>query len=116
MIVSAAPARAHTLAAMDLRANARANKREANAMHVGVAGLGRMGAAMAARLAEVGYQVSGWNRSAGKAQPLASAGVTIVQTPAELAASADTVITSLTDAAPIDAGYRGPDGLLPGPA
>src|SRR5690348_10898886 len=29
-------------------------------MHVGVAGLGRMGAAMAARLAEVGYQVSGW--------------------------------------------------------
>ena len=84
-------------------------------MHVGVAGLGRMGAAMAARLAEVGYQVSGWNRSAGKAQPLASAGVTIVQTPAELAASADTVITSLTDAAAIDAVYRGPDGLLSGP-
>src|ERR1700720_45780 len=84
-------------------------------MHVGVAGLGRMGAAMAARLAEVGYQVSGWNRSAEKAQPLASAGVTIVQTPAELAAGADTIITSLTDAAAIDAVYNGPDGLLSGP-
>jgi 3-hydroxyisobutyrate dehydrogenase len=84
-------------------------------MNVGVAGLGRMGAAMAARLAEVDYQVSGWNRSAEKAQPLASAGVTIVQTPAELAAGADTIITSLTDATAIDAVYGGPDGLLSGP-
>ena len=81
-------------------------------MHVGVAGLGRMGAAMAARLAEVGYQVSGWNRSAEKAKPLATAGVTIVETPAALAAGADTVITSLTDAAAIDAVYGGRDGLL----
>src|ERR1043166_1876820 len=84
-------------------------------MRVGVAGLGRMGAAMAARLAEVGYQVSGWNRSAEKAKPLAAAGVTIVQTPAALAAGADTIITSLTDAAAIDAVYQGPNGLLSGP-
>ena len=84
-------------------------------MHVGVAGLGRMGAAMAARLAEIGYQVSGWNRSAEKAQPLAAAGVAIVETPAALAAGADTVITSLTDAAAIDAVYGGRDGLLSGP-
>ena len=85
-------------------------------MHVGVAGLGRMGAAIAARLAEVGYQVSGWNRSAEKAKPLAAAGVTIVQTPAALAASADTAITILTDAAAIDAVYNGRNGLLSGPA
>src|ERR1700741_576116 len=83
-------------------------------MHVGVAGLGRMGAAMAARLAEVGYQVSGWNRSAEKAQPLASAGVTIVPTPAALAAVAETIITRPTDAAALDAVYGGPDGLLSG--
>ncbi|HEV2956780.1 MAG TPA: NAD(P)-dependent oxidoreductase [Xanthobacteraceae bacterium] len=84
-------------------------------MHVGVAGLGRMGAAMAARLAEVGHRVSGWNRSAEKAQPLAAAGVTIVPTPAALATGAETVITSLTDAAAIDAVYGGPSGLLSGP-
>ena len=84
-------------------------------MHVGVAGLGRMGAAMATRLAEVGYQVSGWNRSAEKAKPLAAAGVTIVETPAALAAGTGTIITSLTDAAAIDAVYAGPDGLLSGP-
>jgi len=84
-------------------------------MHVGVAGLGRMGAAMAARLAEIGYQVSGWNRSAEKAKPLAAAGVTIVDTPAALAAGADTIITSLTDATAIGVVYGGRDGLLSGP-
>jgi len=84
-------------------------------MHVGVAGLGRMGAAIAARLAEVGYQVSGWNRSAEKAKPLAAAGVTIVETPAALAAGVDAIITILTDAAAIDAVYGGRDGLLSGP-
>src|SRR5215813_346632 len=84
-------------------------------MRVGVAGLGRMGAAMAARLAEVGYQVSGWNRSAEKARPLAAAGVAIVDTPAALAAGAETIITSLTDAAAIDTVYGGPCGLLSGP-
>lgn len=84
-------------------------------MHVGVAGLGRMGAAMAARLAEVGYQVSGWNRSAAKAQPLAASGVTLVDTPAALVSDAETIITSLTDADAIDAVYGGPNGLLSGP-
>jgi len=84
-------------------------------MRVGVAGLGRMGAAIAARIAEVGYQVSGWNRSAEKAKPLADAGVTIVETPAALAAGAETIITILTDAAAIDAVYHGRDGLLSGP-
>jgi 3-hydroxyisobutyrate dehydrogenase len=84
-------------------------------MHLGVAGLGRMGAAMAARLAEVGHHVSGWNRSAEKANPLAAAGVTIVETPAALAAGAETIITSLTDAAAIDAVYGGPAGLLSAP-
>jgi 3-hydroxyisobutyrate dehydrogenase-like beta-hydroxyacid dehydrogenase len=33
-------------------------------MRIGIAGLGRMGAAMAARLIEVGHEVTVWNRSA----------------------------------------------------
>ena len=84
-------------------------------MHVGIAGLGRMGAAMAARLTEVGHDVSGWNRSAAKAKPLAADGVTIVESPTVLAARADAIITMLTDAAAIDAVYDGPAGLLSGP-
>jgi 3-hydroxyisobutyrate dehydrogenase len=88
---------------------------QGKSMDVGIAGLGRMGAAMAARLAEVGHQVSGWNRSAAKAKPLAAAGVKIVDSPAALAAGAETIITMLTDAAAIDAVYHGPAGLLSGP-
>jgi 3-hydroxyisobutyrate dehydrogenase len=81
-------------------------------MHIGIAGLGRMGAAMAARLRELGCDVVGWNRSAAKAKPLEAAGVTLVDTPSALAARAEAVITILTDAAAIDAVYAGPSGLL----
>src|SRR6266849_7245380 len=84
-------------------------------MHIGIAGLGRMGAAMAARLKEAGHTVSGWNRSAAKAKPLAADGIAIAETPAVLAARAEAVITILTDAAAIDAVYGGPAGLLSAP-
>ncbi len=84
-------------------------------MHIGIAGLGRMGAAMAARLKEVGHTVMGWNRSAAKAKPLAAEGIAIAETPAALAARAEAVITILTDAAAIDAVYGGPAGLLSAP-
>src|SRR3984893_1130791 len=83
-------------------------------MNIGVAGLGRMGAAIAARLIEVGHTVSIWNRSAEKTKALAQAGAKITATPAELASSADIIITILTDAAAIDAVYNGADGLLAG--
>ena len=57
-------------------------------MHVGVAGLGQMGAAIAQRLIEVGHTVTVWNRTADKAKPLADAGATVAATPAELASAA----------------------------
>lgn len=38
-------------------------------MRIGIAGLGKMGAAMAARSREVGADVVVWNRSPGKASP-----------------------------------------------
>jgi 3-hydroxyisobutyrate dehydrogenase len=83
-------------------------------MHIGIAGLGRMGAAIAARLIEVGHTLTVWNRSPDKAQPLAQAGATVAKNPAELAGRAETVITILTDAAAIDAVYGGTSGLLAG--
>jgi 3-hydroxyisobutyrate dehydrogenase len=83
-------------------------------MRVGVAGLGKMGAAIAARLIDVDHQLFVWNRSAEKAQPLVTAGATAAQSPAELASASEIVITSLTDADAIDAVYHGPSGLLGG--
>jgi 3-hydroxyisobutyrate dehydrogenase len=83
-------------------------------MNVGVAGLGAMGANIAARLIEVGHKVSVWNRSADKAKPLADAGATVAASPAELARQCDVVITMLTDGAAIDQVYNGANGLLSG--
>jgi 3-hydroxyisobutyrate dehydrogenase len=83
-------------------------------MHVGVAGLGKMGAAIALRLIETGNRVTVWNRSAEKTAPLVAAGAGATTSPAALANAAEAVITILTDEAAIDAVYAGPSGLLAG--
>jgi 3-hydroxyisobutyrate dehydrogenase len=83
-------------------------------MHIGVAGLGRMGAAMAARLIEVGHQVTVWNRSPGKAKSLVDSGARTAASPAALASAVEAIITCLTDADAIDKVYDGPSGLLAG--
>ena len=83
-------------------------------MHIGIAGIGKMGTAIALRLMEAGHQVSVWNRSAAKTKPVVDAGATLAASPAELATKADAVITILTDAAAIDTVYNGPSGLLSG--
>ncbi len=83
-------------------------------MQIGVAGLGAMGSAIAARLMEVGHQVTVWNRTAEKTKPLAEAGAKVADSPAAVAAASEAVITILTDGAAIDAVYHGPSGLLSG--
>lgn len=83
-------------------------------MQIGIAGTGRMGAAIAARLLERGHAVSVWNRTVEKTAALATAGATVVATPRQLATRVDTTITFLTDAVAIDAIYLGDDGLLAG--
>ncbi len=42
-------------------------------MRIGVAGIGKMGAAIAARLIEVGHDVTVWNRTPDKAKAIAGA-------------------------------------------
>ncbi len=83
-------------------------------MQIGIAGLGRMGAAIAGRLIEAGHTLSVWNRSPEKARPLEAAGAALARSPGELAAKVGTVITILTDAAAIETVYDGPSGLLSG--
>jgi 3-hydroxyisobutyrate dehydrogenase len=83
-------------------------------MRIGIAGLGRMGTAMAERLMEVGHDLTVWNRSADKAKPLVAAGAGAAATPAELAGRVEVIITILTDAKAVDGVYRGPTGLLSG--
>lgn len=83
-------------------------------MKIGVAGLGRMGAAIAKRLIEVGHEVTVWNRRAEKAEPLVKAGAARAASPGELASLVDVVITILTDAKAIADVYESASGLLAG--
>src|SRR4029453_6748831 len=83
-------------------------------MQIGIAGIGKMGAAIAQRLIEVGHTVTVWNRSADKVKPVAAAGATAAATPTALAGACEVIITILTDAAAIDAVYGRPEGLLAG--
>ena len=83
-------------------------------MQIGIAGIGKMGAAIAQRLMEVGHKVTAWNRSTDKLKALRDAGAAVAATPAELAQASDAIISMLTDAAAIDAVYNGASGLLAG--
>jgi len=52
---------------------------------IGWIGTGRMGAALAMRLLDAGYDVSVYNRTRSKAEPLEARGATLVDSPVELA-------------------------------
>ena len=72
-------------------------------MRVAVLGTGIMGAPMARNLAAAGHEVSAWNRSREKAEPLAEHGVTVAGSVAEAVAGADVVVTMLADARAVEA-------------
>jgi 3-hydroxyisobutyrate dehydrogenase len=72
-------------------------------MKIGIAGTGRMGSAIATRLAGVGHEMMVWNRSRDKAQKL---GFRIAESPQQLASSCETVISMLTDAAAVQSVYE----------
>jgi len=74
-------------------------------MNIGIAGTGRMGSAIAARLIDLGHALTVWNRTPEKTKAAVAAGATLAATPAELATRADVIITILTNAAAIDAVY-----------
>jgi len=83
-------------------------------MHIGIAGIGKMGSNIGARLMEVGHKLTVWNRSADKTKPLADAGASVAKTAADLASAVEVVITIVTNADALDAVYSGPQGLLTG--
>jgi 3-hydroxyisobutyrate dehydrogenase len=69
---------------------------------VALLGTGIMGAPIARNLAKAGLEVSAWNRSRDKAEPLADDGVTVAESPADAARGADAVLTMLTDGGAVE--------------
>jgi 3-hydroxyisobutyrate dehydrogenase-like beta-hydroxyacid dehydrogenase len=81
---------------------------------IGVVGLGHMGGSMAARLLDAGYPVHGMNRTRRRAEDLIASGLQWHDTPREVAAAADVVITSVPDDQALNLAAGGPNGLLAG--
>jgi len=84
-------------------------------MHIGIAGTGKMGSAIAKRLLSLNYQVTVWNRTPERARSLIDMGADWAESPQDLAGVTDMVITMLMDDQALDQVYFGPRGLLSGP-
>ncbi|MGI9647516.1 MAG: NAD(P)-dependent oxidoreductase, partial [Acidimicrobiia bacterium] len=81
---------------------------------IGWAGTGRMGYALVERLLAAGCDVSVYNRTRSKAEPLAALGATVVDTPADLA-DRDIVFTIVAGSADLVEVVTGPNGILSRP-
>ena len=73
-------------------------------------GTGIMGAAMAGRLAEAGLDVTVWNRTRAKAEPLADKGATVADSAADALDGRTMLVTMLADADVVAAALE--DGAL----
>ena len=79
---------------------------------VGFIGLGIMGQSMAGHILAAGYKLHVYNRSRAKAEALIERGAVWHDTPGEIAAVCDVVITIVGFPADVEAIYLAPDGLI----
>jgi len=77
---------------------------------VAILGTGRMGSALARRLAEAGFTTTLWNRTRARAEEVGVGRVT--NTPGDAVGAAEIVISSLTGPDAVRATYGGPQGAL----
>jgi 3-hydroxyisobutyrate dehydrogenase len=81
---------------------------------VGFIGLGIMGGGMAANLLKAGFDVTVWNRTAGKIQPLVDLGASGADSPKQVAEQSDIIITCVSDTPDALAVILGDDGVIHG--
>ena len=79
---------------------------------IGFIGLGVMGASMASLLLGGGYELTVFNRTKEKAELLLATGAKWAETPAEVAASSEVVITIVGYPKDVEDVYLGPNGIL----
>jgi 3-hydroxyisobutyrate dehydrogenase-like beta-hydroxyacid dehydrogenase len=83
-------------------------------MKLGWIGLGDMGQVIVPRLLAAGHEVTGWNRTRAKADPLVEAGMDWADSPSEVAAASAIVFSMVTDASAVEAIALGEDGVISG--
>jgi 3-hydroxyisobutyrate dehydrogenase/2-hydroxy-3-oxopropionate reductase len=82
----------------------------ADAPRIAILGTGKMGSAIAARIAEAGFELTLWNRTRERAEALGIG--TVADTPAAAARRADVVISNLTGPEAVRSTYLGSDGAI----
>ena len=81
---------------------------------VGIVGVGAMGSAFAGRLLARGHRVCVWNRTRAALDSLVALGAAAAQSPAEVAAASDFVMTIVSDPVALRAVSEGADGIAAG--
>lgn len=80
-------------------------------LKIGFVGLGIMGVPMASNLVRAGFDVSVYNRTSSRCEPLAALGATVVSSLAELGAASEIVIAIVSDTPDVEAILFQPEGL-----
>ena len=83
-------------------------------MTIGFIGLGTMGTPMARNVLKGGYAVTVWSRRSDAMAPLVSAGAAAGDSPADVAARSDVIVTMVTDTRAVDDVVLGEQGIARG--
>jgi 3-hydroxyisobutyrate dehydrogenase len=81
---------------------------------IGFIGMGHMGSHMALRLLSQGYALTVYDRTPDKTRPITQHGAQVGETPREVAATSDIILSSVADDAALEAVMLGPQGVLAG--
>ena len=81
---------------------------------IGFIGIGIIGKGMSANLLKAGFDVVVWNRTKSKTEPLVEQGATVADSPAEVAAPCDIIITCVSDTPDVEAVILGENGVIHG--
>ena len=79
---------------------------------IGFIGLGIMGQGMALNLLNAGFSLNVWNRTPAKMEPLIAIGARGTNSPSELAAQSDIIITCVSDTPDVEAVILGENGVI----
>ena len=85
-----------------------------NKVPVGFVGTGLMGMPMSRRLLKAGYDLTVWNRTLAKAEPLVADGAKLAESAAGVASVSDILFACLTDTKAMEAAVFGENGIASG--
>lgn len=81
---------------------------------IGFIGLGIMGRGMAANILRAGFELRVWNRTRSRMEPLTAQGAIAADSPADLGANSDIIITCVSDTPDVEAVLLGEHGVIHG--